>query len=109
MTSKMTPEVAQTLSAAEQHEWYRKAISRRSLLRGGLVGAGAVVAGPLLSLGSASAAEAPRSVGSASLHPCWQAFRAQPGNLVVPFGTTSRLWRRPDAADGGHMADRGTG
>jgi hypothetical protein len=83
MTSKMTPEVAQTLSAAEQHEWYRKAISRRALLRGGLVGASAVVAGPLLSLGSASAVETPRSVGSASL----LASAPRPvGSLVVPFG-----------------------
>ncbi|HWG24296.1 hypothetical protein [Actinospica sp.] len=47
-SSKMTPELASTLSLAEQHEWFRKATSRRSLLRGGLVGAGALAAGPAL-------------------------------------------------------------
>jgi hypothetical protein len=81
MTSKMTPEVAKSLSAAEQHEWYRRAISRRALLRGGLVGAGAAIAGPALLSGTASAATSP--VGSASL----LAAAARPsGAVVAPFG-----------------------
>jgi 3',5'-cyclic AMP phosphodiesterase CpdA len=85
MTPKMTPELAQTLSAAEQHEWYQRATSRRSMLRGGLVGAvgaGALVAAPSLFGGTATAAT-PSSVGSASL----LAKAPRPaGNLVVPFG-----------------------
>jgi hypothetical protein len=82
MPSKMTPEVAKTLSAAEQHEWYRSLTSRRSLLRGGLVGAGALVAGPALLQGTSSAAT-PSPVGAASL--LAQAPRTS-GELVVPFG-----------------------
>jgi hypothetical protein len=40
MTAEITPELARTLPAAEQHEWFhRKLASRRALLRGGLVGA----------------------------------------------------------------------
>jgi hypothetical protein len=82
MASKMTRGVAQSMSAAEQHEWFQKITSRRSLLRGGLVGAGALVAGPALLQGASSAATPP-SVGSAAL------LRPAPrpaGSLVVPFG-----------------------
>jgi hypothetical protein len=84
MTSKMTPEVAKSLSAAEQHEWYRRVISRRSLLRGGLVGAGAVIAGPSLLGGtSAVATTGQPSPGAASL----LAPASRPrGSVVVPFG-----------------------
>ena len=68
MTTKMTPEIARTLSAAEQHEWFRSVTSRRSLLRGGLVGAGAVAAGPTLLGGiSSAAAGAPDARPSAPL------------------------------------------
>jgi hypothetical protein len=52
----MTPEQAGKLSLAEQHEWFRRATSRRSLLRGGVIGAGALVAGPTLLSGVAGAA-----------------------------------------------------
>jgi hypothetical protein len=52
----MNPEQAKQLSLAEQHEWYRRATSRRSLLRGGAVGAGALIAGPAIMAGSAAAA-----------------------------------------------------
>ena len=83
----MTPETARTLSAAEQHEWYQRATSRRALLRGGLVGAvgtGAAFAVPgLLGGGTADAAPASASVGSAAL--LQQAPRPS-GQLVVPFG-----------------------
>src|ERR1035437_556083 len=44
--SRMTPEQARRLTLAEQHEWYRRLTSRRTLLRGGVAGAGALVAGP---------------------------------------------------------------
>jgi hypothetical protein len=75
----MTPELARSLPAAEQHEWFhRKVTSRRALLRGGLVGAGAVGAATLLP-GTASAAPVP---GASLLD---RAPR-RPGDLVVPFG-----------------------
>lgn len=38
----MTPEQASRLTLAEQHEWYRRLASRRTLLRGGVAGAGAL-------------------------------------------------------------------
>lgn len=84
MTRKMTPEVAQSLSAEEQYHWFRRqTASRRALLRGGLVGAGTLAVGSTL-IGAASAdAAAPATVGSASL----LAAAARPsGALVVPFG-----------------------
>jgi Purple acid Phosphatase, N-terminal domain/Calcineurin-like phosphoesterase len=55
-SSRMTPEQAKKLSLAEQHDWFRRATSRRSLLRGGVVGAGALIAGPALLTGTAAAA-----------------------------------------------------
>ena len=78
----MTREIAQHLSAAEQHDWFTKQTSRRSLMRGGLVGAGAVVAGAAL-LDSGSAEAATSNVGSAAL---LAAAPTIPGGLVVPFG-----------------------
>src|ERR1700690_3211571 len=54
-TSRMTPEQAKRLSLAEQHDWFRRVTSRRSLLRGGAVGAGALIAGPALLGGAAGA------------------------------------------------------
>jgi hypothetical protein len=57
----MTPEQAKRLGIEEQHDWYRRATSRRSLLRGGIIGAGALAAGPALLGGTAAAAPARRS------------------------------------------------
>ena len=57
-SSRMTPEQAKKLTLAEQHDWFRRATSRRSLLRGGIVGAGAMIAGPALLSGTAGAAGA---------------------------------------------------
>lgn len=54
--TRMTPEQASKLSLAEQHDWYRRATSRRSLLRGGVLGAGTVIAGSALLDGTARAA-----------------------------------------------------
>jgi hypothetical protein len=82
MTLKMTREVARRLSAAEQHDWFTKQTSRRSMLRGGLVGAGTVVAGVAL-LDGTSAGAATSNFGSASL---LAAAPTIPGGLVVPFG-----------------------
>ena len=66
------------MSMPEQYEWYRKETSRRALLRGGLVGAGALVAG---------AAGLP---GAANATPRTPALLTTPdrpaGKLVVPFG-----------------------
>lgn len=75
--TKMTPELAGTMSAAEQHEWFhRKTTSRRALLRGGLVGAGAIGAAAVLP-GTASAAPGASLLARAS---------RPSGDLVVPFG-----------------------
>jgi hypothetical protein len=41
--TKMTREVAKTLSLAEQNEWFRQRRSRRSVLKSGLAGAGSLV------------------------------------------------------------------
>jgi hypothetical protein len=54
-SSRITPEQASRLSLAEQHEWFRRATSRRALLRGGAIGAGAAIAGPALLAGTAAA------------------------------------------------------
>jgi hypothetical protein len=80
----MTPQEAKRLSLAEQHEWFRKATSRRSLLRGGVIGAGAAIAGPALLTQSAAAV----SVRPARLStPALLARPDQPGGqFVPPFG-----------------------
>jgi hypothetical protein len=88
----MTPEIARTLSAAEQHEWFRAATSRRSLLRGGLVGVGAVAVGPALLGGSASAAPV-RSARGASL--LMKAERPN-GTTVAPFGRHVAFGVKPE-------------
>jgi len=43
--SNLTPAELARMSIAEQYEWFKNATSRRSLIRGGLVGAGALAAG----------------------------------------------------------------
>ena len=86
MTFKMTRKLAQTLPAAEQHEWFKQAMQRRALLRGGLVGAasiGAAVVAPALLGAPSAAAAAPPAVGGASL--LAKAHRPA-GGLMVPFG-----------------------
>jgi hypothetical protein len=75
----MTPDLARTLSAAEQHEWFKGLTSRRNVLRGGLLGAGAAVVGPTLLTGSASAAP------SSSPSLLRKAARGT-GAVVAPFG-----------------------
>jgi hypothetical protein len=78
--SRMTPDQAKTLSLAEQHDWFRRATSRRSLLRGGLVGAGALAAGPAL-LGGTAGAAVTRST------PALLTTADRPGGALVPaFG-----------------------
>jgi Purple acid Phosphatase, N-terminal domain/Calcineurin-like phosphoesterase len=82
----MTPEQAKRLSLAEQHEWYRRATSRRAVLRGGAVGAGALLAGPAL-LGSAAAAAATTSSSSATSRQAAPSLLTKadyPNGAVVP-------------------------
>jgi hypothetical protein len=55
---KMTPDIAKTLSLAEQHEWFQQRHSRRAILKGGLLGAGSLVAGPALLSRTAQVVEA---------------------------------------------------
>jgi hypothetical protein len=43
---RMTPDIAKTLSLAEQHEWFQQRHSRRAILKGGILVAGTLVAGP---------------------------------------------------------------
>jgi Calcineurin-like phosphoesterase/Purple acid Phosphatase, N-terminal domain len=87
-TSKMTPEQAARLSMAEQHAWFRSATSRRSMLRGGLVGAAAVAAGPALLATSAQAAGTPAASAPAASGTTGgllaQAERPV-GSAVIPF------------------------
>ena len=63
--SKLTPQDAARMSIAEQYEWFKNATSRRSLLRGGLVGAGALAAGGTALAAPASAATASSSSSTA--------------------------------------------
>jgi hypothetical protein len=69
----MTPEQAARLSVAEQHAWFRSATSRRSMLRGGLVGAGAALVGSTLP-------------GTASAAPLLATADRPTGSAVAPFG-----------------------
>jgi hypothetical protein len=87
----MTPGLARTLSAAEQHEWFTGLTSRRSVLRGSLLGAGAAVAGPTLLAGSASAATRP---AAALLR---RAARGT-GAVVTPFGRHVAFGANPTRA-----------
>ena len=83
----MTPEQAKRLTLAEQHEWYRRLTSRRTLLRGGVAGAGALVAGPALLGGTATAASAATAIRSAPASPMLLAKSGRPaGSSVPPFG-----------------------
>jgi hypothetical protein len=80
----MTPEQAQRLSLAEQHEWFRRATSRRSLIRGGAVTAGAALAAPALLSGTADAAtKHPASKGVPHLVTRGDWPR---GSSLAPFG-----------------------
>jgi hypothetical protein len=83
----MTPDQAKRLSLAEQHDWYRRATSRRSLLRGGVIGAGAIAAGPVLLSGSAGAATGTRAAVGTRATPTLLTRANRPGGASVPtFG-----------------------
>jgi len=83
---RMTPELAKQLSLAEQHEWFRRATSRRALLRGGLVGAGALAAGPALLGGTADAATGATGSATVSAPALAASLDYAPGSTVIPFG-----------------------
>jgi hypothetical protein len=85
MTSRMTREQASRLSAAEQHEWFRRATSRRSLLRGGAIGAGAALAGPALLAGTADASTLRSAARKSTPHLVTRADRPS-GSSIAPFG-----------------------
>jgi len=73
------------MSLAEQHEWFRRATSRRALLRGGAIGAGAAIAGPALLSGTASASAARSAVSKAA--PALLRQGSYPGGqYLAPFG-----------------------
>lgn len=88
MNAMMTPEQAASLSTAEQHEWFQKLTSsRRSLLRGGLVGAGVLAAGSSVLSGEARAAGGSSAPTAAPAGAALLASVARPaGAYVVPFG-----------------------
>ena len=82
MTSfRLTPEQAKKLSTAEQYEWFRRATSRRNLLRGGIAGAGALAAGTVLG-GTANAATTATSAGPTLFSPTGPLA----GVTTAPFG-----------------------
>ena len=71
------------MSLAEQHEWFKRATSRRALLRGGALGAGAALVGPALLASSASAATQSGRLATPALvtKGDWA-----PGSYLPPFG-----------------------
>jgi hypothetical protein len=82
----MTQEVAKKLSVAEQHHWFQQQRSRRAILKGGIAGAGSLVAGSTLlgrSAGASTVAAPPRKAQSPTAF-----FTSTPTNApgVVPFG-----------------------
>ncbi|HEX4790794.1 MAG TPA: metallophosphoesterase family protein, partial [Actinospica sp.] len=92
--SNLTPRDAARMSIAEQYEWFRNATSRRALLRGGLVGAGAVAAGGTLLTepaaaaagGTASATSSTSTTASASSGGLLAAAERPSGAFLAPFG-----------------------
>ena len=84
---KPTTADLQKMSVAEQHEWLQTQRSRRSMLKGGLVGAGALIAGPALGAASAGASTLPSSRPGARRAPTVLLNRDRlPGTSVAPFG-----------------------
>ena len=86
--SNLTPQDAAGMSIAEQYAWFKNASSRRSLLRGGLVGAGALAAGgTLLTEPAAAADSATGTTTSPSTSGGLLAAADRPnGAFLAPFG-----------------------
>ena len=84
----MTRDLARKLSIAEQHEWFTRQRSRRSLLKGSLATTGAVLAGPKLFQGAGSSDNSVLTASRWSV-PFTQvrsSASAVSGASVVPFG-----------------------
>jgi len=84
-SSRITPEQARRLSAAEQHEWFRRVTSRRSLLRGGAIGAGAAIAGPIL-LTAARDSSTKLATARRATPALLTSADGPAGSAVAPFG-----------------------
>ncbi len=69
------------MSLAEQHEWFKRATSRRALLRGGAISAGAAIAGPALLSGTASASTSAKATPALIKKADWAH-----GGYLAPFG-----------------------
>jgi hypothetical protein len=82
----MTPDIARKLSIAEQHEWFRQQRSRRTFLKGGLAGAGALLAGPSLVAGADVPSAMKTSSRYAPISATLTSASASSGPTVVPFG-----------------------
>src|ERR1700727_2444549 len=82
-TSRISAQQASRMSLAEQHEWFKRATSRRALLRGGALGAGAALAGPALLASPASAATVPGRKATPALTTKGDWAR---GSFLPPFG-----------------------
>src|SRR5580658_11286533 len=80
-SSRITPEQASRMSLAEQHEWFKRATSRRALLRGGAISAGAAIAGPALLSGTASASTSAKATPALIKKADWAH-----GGYLAPFG-----------------------
>jgi hypothetical protein len=72
------------MSAAEQHEWFRRATSRRAVLLGGAISAGAAIAGPVLLAGTAKASTLSATVAQTPL--LVTSGNGPGGSAVAPFG-----------------------
>jgi hypothetical protein len=84
VTRHPTPKDLRTMSVAEQHDWLQSRRSRRTVLKGGLAGAGALLAAPVIgsSVASAQTRPAPRRTAPMFL----RRFDTVPGASVQPFG-----------------------
>jgi hypothetical protein len=75
------------MSVAEQHDWLQSQRSRRTVLKGGLAGAGALLAGPVLGTSVASAETKPRLRAKPKPTPTLlRRADTVPGSVVQPFG-----------------------
>ena len=72
------------MSVAEQHDWLQSQRSRRTVLKGGLAGAGALLAAPVIgsSVASAQTRPTPRRKAPTLL----RRFDTVPGASVQPYG-----------------------
>ena len=86
MANNQLPHDAARMSIAEQYEWFKNATSRRSLLRGGLVGAGAIAAGGTLLADPAAAAGSASSSAPATSGGLLASASRPSGAFLAPFG-----------------------